>query len=101
MGAGCEIWAAGWMWDVGCEIWDAGHEIWAAGWMQDVRFGMQDVRFGLQAAGLLAIQAASEPPALPPLPLFPNAAWDGIPDPAAGARRALERAINLQFVSED
>ena len=47
---------------------DAGCEIWDAGWMQDVRFGIQDVRFGLQAAGLLAMQAALEPPALPPSP---------------------------------
>ena len=98
---GCRMDVGREIWDAGHEIWDAGCEIWAAGWMQDVRFGIQDVRFGLQAVGLLAIQAASEPPALPPLPLFPNAAWDGIPELAAGARRALQRAINLQFVSED
>ena len=94
MDVGCEIWAAGWMQDLRFGMQDGRG-------LQDVRFGIQDVRFGLQAVGLLAMQAASEPPALPPLPPFPNAAWDGIPELAAGARRALERAINLQFVSED
>ena len=55
MDVGCEIWDAGWIWDVRSEmqdmrfgLQDAGCEMWDAGWMQNVRFGLQDVRFGLQ-----------------------------------------------------
>ena len=68
----------------GCEIWDAGHEIWDVGCMQDVRFGLQDSGHEIWAAGCIGAPCSA------PLPLFPNAAWDGIPELAAGARRALQ-----------